>query len=95
MIENAYKIANSHSFKNLIEFTGRGCELICACVKNDKIEAYCKANVQNIIIFKAVFDDYECIELWNHYNLYRKEDFSARWQTYLQTIQNLETIPSM
>ena len=95
MIENANKIVNSHSFKNLIEFTGRGCKLICTCIEDNKIVAFCKANVQNDIIFKVVFDDYKCIELWNHYNLYNKEDFTARWQAYLQKIKDTNKIPSI
>ena len=95
MIENAKRIINSHGFKNMIEFTGIGCEFVCACIEDDKIVAFCKANVQNDIIFKVVFDDYECIELWNHYNLYKKEDFTKRWQTYLSRIKETGKIPSI
>lgn len=95
MIENAKQIINSHSFKNMIEFTGRKCKFICAAISKDNIEVYCKANVQNNIIFKVVFDDYECVELWNHYSLYNKEDFTVRWQNYLQRIKEAGKIPSI
>lgn len=95
MIENVKQIVRSHSFKNMIEFTGRGCKMITYYIEDEKILVFCKANVQNDIIFKVVFDDYECIELWNHYNLYKKEDFTARWQAYLQKIKESNIIPPM
>lgn len=69
--------------------------MITYYIEDEKILVFCKANVQNDIIFKVVFDDYECIELWNHYNLYKKEDFTARWQAYLQKIKESNIIPPM
>ena len=84
-----FELIEEKSFKEMIE--SLNCKFILANVENGLIAVYCKAKSQNIIVFKIVLNENECVDLINSYGLYDKEKITKTYQDYLKNLrQDLE-----
>ena len=83
-------IIKSKSFKQFIEGVGRGCKMAIAKIENNEIHVWCKANAQNNIIFKLVFDEHKCLHVINGYGLYNKDEFSKEYTKFMNTLHTAD-----
>ena len=81
-----YELIEEKSFKDMIESIG--CKFILASIESGLIAVYCRAKSQNVIVFKILLNENECVELINSYGLYNKDKITKAYQDYLSLVND-------